>query len=46
MTVAIADPADELPLAHAVATGKLTVVVATGAPPASGPPPTYRTKAP
>ncbi|MGI8778124.1 MAG: SAF domain-containing protein [Acidimicrobiales bacterium] len=46
VTVAVADPADELALAHAVALGKLTVVVVTGAPPASGPPPTYRAKAP
>ncbi len=46
VTVAVADPADEPPLAHAVAIAKLTVVVATGAPPAAGPPPTYRNKAP
>ncbi len=46
VTVAIAEPTDEVALAHAVALGKLTVVVATGAPPAPGPPPTYRTKAP
>ena len=46
ITVAVADVADELALAHAVALGKLTVVVATGAPPASGPPPTYRPRAP
>jgi len=46
VTVAVADPAEELALAHAVALGKLTVVVATGAPTPSGPPPTYRPRAP
>lgn len=46
VTVAVADVAEELALAHAVALAKLTVVVATGAPPASGPPPTYRPRAP
>ena len=43
LTVAVDDPADEVALAHAVQVGKLTVVAATGAPPLSGPPPTYRT---
>lgn len=42
VTLAVDQPGDELALAHAVALGKLTVVVATGAPPANGPPPTYR----
>lgn len=42
ITVAVDNPADEVALAHAVALGKLTVVVATGAPPAAGPPATYR----
>ncbi|MGI9080342.1 MAG: SAF domain-containing protein [Acidimicrobiales bacterium] len=46
ITVAVGDPNDEVALAHAVALAKLTVVVATGAPPASGPPPTYRAKVP
>jgi len=46
VTVAVGDLADEVALAHAVALAKLTVVVATGAPAASGPPPTYRAKAP
>jgi len=46
VTVAVTDPNDELALAHAGALGKLTVVVATGAPTASGPPVTYRTKGP
>ncbi len=46
VTVAVTDPNDELALAHAGALGKLTVVVATGAPAVSGPPVTYRTRAP
>ncbi len=46
VTVAVTDPNDELALAHAVSLGKITVVVATGAPAASGPPATYRTKGP
>lgn len=46
VTVAVADAADEVALAHAVALAKLTVVVATGAPAVLGPSPTYRTKGP
>ncbi len=46
VTVAVGDVAEELAMAHAVALAKLTVVVATGAPAASGPPPTYRPKVP
>ena len=43
LTVGVDDPADEVALAHAVQLAKLTVVAATGAPPLTGPPPTYRT---
>lgn len=42
LTLGVDDPAAEVALAHALQTGKLTVVVATGAAPPSGPPPTYR----
>lgn len=46
LTIAVEDPSEELALAHAVALGKVTVVVATGAAAAAGPPPTYRSGAP
>jgi hypothetical protein len=42
VTVAVDDPGDALALAHAVQLGKVTVVRATGAPPLTGVPPTYR----
>jgi len=42
LTLGLDDAAAEVALAHALQIGKLTVVVATGAPPASGPTPTYR----
>lgn len=42
ITVALDDPADEVALAHAVQTAKLTVVRATGAPPIAGAGPTFR----
>ncbi|MFN2606743.1 MAG: SAF domain-containing protein [Acidimicrobiales bacterium] len=46
VTLAIDDPNDELALAHAESLGKVTVVVATGATAAAGPPATYRTAPP
>ena len=42
VTVAVDDPADALALAHALQLGKITLVRATGAPPMTGVPPTYR----
>ena len=42
VTVAVDDPADALALAHALQLGKVTLVRATGAPPMTGVPPTYR----
>lgn len=42
LTLGIDDAAAEVALAHALQIGKLTIVVATGAPPANGPTPTYR----
>ena len=45
ITVAVDDPADELAIAHALQLAKLTVVVTSGSPGASGPPVTYRSGA-
>lgn len=42
VSVALDDPADEVALAHAVQTAKLTVVRATGASPIAGAGPTFR----
>ena len=46
VSVAVADPAQELALSHAAQVGKLTVVRTTGAAPADGAPPTYRAPGP
>jgi Flp pilus assembly protein CpaB len=46
VTLAVADQAEEMALAHAVQLAKLTLVRATGAPPAAGPPPSYRLPTP
>jgi Flp pilus assembly protein CpaB len=43
VTVAVDNPTDEVAVAHAVSLGKITLVRATAASPANGPPPTYRT---
>jgi hypothetical protein len=42
VSVAIDDPADAVALAHAIELAKITLVRATGAPPMTGVPPTYR----
>lgn len=42
VAVAVTGGEDEVALAHSIQQGKLTVVRSTGAPPADGPPPTYR----
>jgi hypothetical protein len=44
--VSIDDDGDEVAVAHAIQEGKLTVVRATGAPPASAGPPAYRPEQP
>ncbi len=46
VTVAVADPAQEVALTHAAQVGKLTVVRTTGAEPSDGPVPTYRAPGP
>lgn len=45
VTVAVDAPADAIALAHAIQLGKITFVRATGAPPLTGVPPTYRMSA-
>jgi hypothetical protein len=46
IAVSVDDEADEVAAAHAIEQGKLTVVRATGAAPADGPPPAYRPSPP
>jgi hypothetical protein len=46
IAVSVDDEADEVAVAHAIEQGKLTVVRATGAAPADGPPPAYRPSPP
>jgi Flp pilus assembly protein CpaB len=46
VTVAVADPSNEVALSHAAQVGKLTVVRTTGAAPTDGPASTYRAPVP
>ncbi len=46
VAVIVDDAGDEVALAHAIQQGKLTVVRATGAPPAQDPPPAYQPQQP